>query len=153
MIDDVVIDTNVFMHASDPRQEHQGACLRLIELMTQCQTDLCVDVGSNSLRPLEGFIMTEYLERLAPGTVGRELVTTLLAAARVVATSRAVPRAVAKRIEAVRNTRDRKFVAVAFNSNDQVLASQDFRDFSVSTRRRMRDLVRIVDARQCNDLL
>ena len=156
MLDDVVIDTNVLQHACDPRQGHRSACLRLIDLMRVRNTLLCVDAASNPQRPLEGFIMTEYQENLAPGTPGRELLVFLLANSRVIPRSRQVPRVVAKQLEQlVHNKKDQKFVAVSYNSAEHVLASHDFRHFSSRVRRRVlnRISVEILDAVECSDRL
>jgi hypothetical protein len=155
MLDDVVIDTNVLMHACDPRQAHQGQCLRLIELMRDGNALLLVDEGTNPQKPLEGFVMSEYTARLAPGTPGQELLILLLSSSRVSGVPRHVPRPVAKELERIPNTRDRKFVAVAWNSVDHVLASQDFTDFPRKVRRRIQDKisVEILDATDCGDRL
>lgn len=125
MLADVVIDTNVLMHASDPRQDHQEACLEVIARMGRCSTLLCVDEGTNPNRPLEGFM------------------------------SRKVSRSLAKQLERIRNKRDRKFVAVALNSDENVLASQDFLDFPIATRTRIwREMaVAIIDAQECSTRL
>ena len=100
--------------------------------------------------------MTEYLERLTPGSPGHELLGFLLAGSWVVPRSRQVPRAVAKQLEQlVLNKKDRKFVAVSRNSIEQILASQDFRDFSRRVRQRIQSQisVTIFDARECADRL
>lgn len=146
MLTDVVIDTNVLMHADDPRQAHQADALGLLEDMLKGTTALCVDTGfdmessKNTSR-----IGHEYLERLSASSTGYYVLTHLASSDRLRPVSAKAPQAVKKCIEqCVRNARDRTFLAVAHNSTDRTLCSHDLQDMQVKKRAHLKKAAEVL---------
>lgn len=158
MLNDVVVDTNIFMHAGDGRDATlQTSAIDFIEKLISASTLLCVDEGY-SINEAENtsYIWSEYLRQIQESTVGRSAIAFLAQSGRLSEVSRDVPEQVARVIRrVVRDRTDRVFVQVAMNSNERVLVSHDERAFSELRERAIRDRlhVRLVDAEAAIDLL
>ncbi len=145
MLDDLVIDTNVLLHADDPRQKHQADAYALLQKILSGGPDLCVDDGFD-IDPArnQSLIGGEYLERLAGASTGSQFLAHLFSTDRIRFVPRKVPRAVKQSIEqCVRNKRDRTFLAVAHNAVEHVLCSQDFVDMSAKKRKHLGAVARV----------
>jgi hypothetical protein len=130
MLHDLVVDTNVFVHAHNRNvglRHHEARKLALQLLDPDSATVLRVDPGfsadpsSNTSR-----IGSEYLNHLVPGMLGHQVVQTLAASMRV----RPVPLLAdgderADVHQLVSDRRDRVFLQVALGSRSRVLASHD----------------------------
>jgi hypothetical protein len=119
MLDDVVVDTNVFVHAENP-----GEMLRydesraFIELMRQVETHLCLDDDDR--------IAGEYANRVPPGALAGVLLRECADAGRITIRPLSVGPPVADAIERlVVDRTDHKFVRVAHNSVERVLVTHD----------------------------
>lgn len=136
MLPDVVVDTNVLMHADDDRQTHQEDARALLQDLLDGRTFLCVDEGfaieEGANRSLIG---GEYFQRLNATHTAMAVLAQLFAGGAVRLVSKTVPRGVKKHLEqTIRNKRDRTFLAVAHNSQGHVLCSHDSQDMQEGKR-------------------
>lgn len=150
MLSDVVVDTNVLIHASNPSVAYNAASLALLVALQNASTALCVDPGFDvNEAQNRSLIAGEYQQKLPIGSLGFAVVATLAATGRVKQVSRKVPEALARKIRhRVGKPRDRTFVHVAANSNDRRLVSHDFEDFSDDTRMALSPVVTIQTANE-----
>jgi len=150
MLADIVLDTNILVHAHNPEELRHDDCIALVQQMTTCATHLCVDEGFDlNEANNRSVIGSEYIKHLGYGTVGHALITRLASSLRVKYVSPRVPPNVSREImKQVRKGPDRTFVKIAFNSQDKTLASHDFNDISEGVRSRLRrsNGLQIVDA-------
>lgn len=140
MLADVVVDTNVLLHADDPRQPYRFESQGLLDDLLAGKTLLCIDEGfdidESKNRSLIG---GEYFERLTITHAATAVLAELFATGQVRLVSRSVQQRVKKGIEqCVRNKRDRTFIAVAHNSEGKVLCSHDFEDLQRAKRKLLR---------------
>lgn len=145
MIQDVVVDTNVFLHSNDPREERRADAIEFLAALKDSTTKLCVDEGFDATEAANrSHIFAEYFAHVRFGTLGYEVLAHLARSRRIKEVVRGVPTAVAKHIkqQGVKGT-DRVFVQVTFNSDEKVLACHDFRDIPQSVRDRLRHLIGI----------
>lgn len=132
MLRDIVVDTNIFMHAANPTQPRFGAARVFVMRLMGCSTKLCVDEGfSMDEAKNRSHIASEYLKHLRSGMLGYAVVAHLASTSRVRIVGRSVPTAVSRRIRRhVPSVGDHIFVRVAFNSWERILASHDFGDLA-----------------------
>lgn len=150
MLVDIVLDTNVLVHADNPEEPRREMCCDLLCEMTRCATHLCVDEGFDvNEANNRSVIGSEYLKHLHFGMVGYELVRHLASSLRVKQVSRNVPQNVSRHIlTQVPKGPDRTFLKVAFNAQSKTLACHDFNDVPDTVRARLKDRVglHVVDA-------
>jgi hypothetical protein len=153
MPSELTIDTNVFAHCYDPRNEKCMDALALVNAVKDGGHKLCVDEG---FHPIEAHnrsvIGTEYVQRLRAGSPGLALVAYLASNGRVRILPRRASREVNRRlVRLVGDSGDRAFVAVAWHSADRILVSHDYADFPEHVRTSIADefSVDIVDADIC----
>jgi hypothetical protein len=139
MLGDIVVDTNVMMHAHDPREARQKSCTELLEELLRCDTKLCVDEGFD-LAPAKNrsHIGYEYLKHLKFGMLAKAVVEHLATTGRVKMLPRTVPHNVSKHVRTqVGKGPDRTYLHVAYNSSERILASHDFHDIPQAVRGRL----------------
>lgn len=132
MLDDLVVDTNVFVHASNPGvtycTEARNLMTALKEVLTVLRVDEGFDVDPARNRSLIG---GEYLEHLHIGMLAFAFVSTLASTDRIKEVPRYVSPAVGRKVNRIiPKPRDRTFLKVAITSQDRFLASHDFKHFS-----------------------
>jgi len=154
---DIVLDTNVLMHADDPEEiRHQMSRALLRELST-CATHLCVDEGFDvNEANNRSIIGSEYLKHLRFGMFGYELVRHLASSLRVKQVPRKVPQRVSAHIQRqVPQGPDRTYLRVAYNSENKTLACHDFDDVPNAVRVRLQKAIglEILDAEAATALL
>jgi len=139
MLHDLVLDTNVLVHASNPDCQFHAACGDLLTRLLEVATSLCVDDGFSLIEAdNRSLIGHEYLQHLRFGMVGFAVVSHLAGTGRVRMVSKAVNASLSKRLNIlIPVKRDRTFVKVAANSEERVLGSHDFADFSVGVRKEL----------------
>jgi hypothetical protein len=141
MLIDIGLDTNVLMHADDPREPRMQMSRDLLTALQSqtCTTHLCVDEGFDlDEAKNRSQIGSEYLEHLDFGMLGRAVVADLASSPRVKQVSRGVPANVSKKIHMqVSKGPDRTYIRVAFNSDDKTLACHDFGDVPATVRTRL----------------
>lgn len=157
MLQDIVIDTNVLMHADDPRQKLQAVTAKLLDAIRTSQTKLCVDnLASLNSGKNRSQIMAEYLQHLAAQSVGRQFIAYIAGNGRLVERSKSVNGTIGNFInQKVTDKTDRVFVKVALNSDEKVLACHDFNDIPRAARKEIRKAlaVRVSDAKEILDLV
>lgn len=137
MLKDIVIDTNVLMHATNPKSGRQQQSVGLLRAMLDSDTALCLDtVFSGQLaQPESSLIWQEYSDNLGAPGFSSEFLTKMATGRRIVHVSRTVERSAQKWISRqIVNSRDRTFVRVALNSIERVLVSHDYQDFPTKVR-------------------
>lgn len=143
MLTDIVIDTNVLLHADDPRQAHQAQAYELLQKLRRVTTALCVDEGFDLDESKNASLIGgEYFERLTATHTATALLAHLFANDRVKLVTRSVTPGVQKALnQCVRKKRDRTFLAVARNSAERILCSHDFEDMQTTKRKFLKDRV------------
>jgi len=159
MLVDIVVDTNVFLHAENSQESRraQAAGLLLALQNKTCTTLLCVDEGFDLEEAKNrSQIGSEYLKHLRHGTLAFAVVVHLLGSLRIKQVRRGVPSNVSRRIiqQGVTGV-DRTFIQVTYNSRDKTLACHDFDDVPDTVRDRLRGAigVRILAADEALEVL
>ena len=132
MLRDIVVDTNVFVHASNPGVSYYSEAKNLVTTLKRSPTSLCVDEGFD-VEPTRNrsLIGSEYYTHLHFGMPAYALVSQLAATGRVRIVSSCVAPAIGRKInQIIVMRRDRTFLKVAINSLDYFLCSHDFKHFS-----------------------
>jgi hypothetical protein len=126
-LEDVVVDTNVFVHTGNPGCKHFDASCRAVDALVEGAAILCVDHA----RLIEG----EYMDKIPEQSLGRSALARLLASDRVRPVQAVLQPGDRRWLrQRVADPRDRTFVAVATKSVDRVLLSNDEADFDNATR-------------------
>ena len=141
MLADIVIDTNVLMHADDPRQGNRDAIVKLFGIMKTKTTALCVDEGFDlNEAKNKSYIAAEYLKWLTFGGLGFGLVAYLASNGRVKFTTRKVSVQTRNVInQASSDNTDRVFIQVALNSEEKAIASHDKKNFNKKAVRKLKN--------------
>ncbi len=155
MLSDVVIDTNVLLHAQNPNEKRFEDSSNLIRKMLYENTSLCVDQGfSEDESKNESIIGQEYLSNLQFGSMSSNLIVQLASQQRIKQLTKRAPERIVRKInQIIRNKIDRVFTNVAYNSDEKTLVSHDYNDFSMTKRQRiLTDLqIKIIEACDCLD--
>ena len=137
MLNDVVVDTNVWVHSQNPSDKNFQEAVAFLKGLWESSTKLCVDrffdiTGSQN----SSLIGHEYIEHVRPTGVGYTILSAMYASARVKSVPDKVPEDVRKFVEKTipRNKHDRRFVVVAYNSDERRLVSHDNDDFGEDVR-------------------
>jgi hypothetical protein len=145
MLDDLVVDTDVFVHASNPGVTYCTDARCLLTVLEGVSTVLRVDEGFD-VDPARNrsLIGGQYLEHLHFGMLAFAFVSQLASTGRIIPVSRNVVPAVGKRInQIIRDKRDRTFLKVAINSDDRFFCSHDFNDFPHRKRVEIKTIFRV----------
>lgn len=130
MPEDIVVDTNVLMHADNPKSGRQASSKDLLSYIDRNQIPICIDEGLK--------IFNEYHEYLASSPIGRSYIAKWLSQNNyVLLTTKLSPsdsRWIGRNIS---DTLDKAFLKVAVNSQENDFVSHDFDDFP---RRKRRDI-------------
>lgn len=140
-LSDIVVDTNVLVHASNEAHPYCQASLAFLSTLLAGTTAVCVDVGfSVDESKNTSLIGGEYMQHLVFGMPGYAVIQALASSERMKQVPRSVPDNVRRAVKRLvpRKSRDRTFVHVAFNSTDHVLVSHDFDDFGDDVRKKLR---------------
>ena len=137
MIPDIVIDTNVLMHAGNPDQDYFEDAVSFLTTLQKKSILLCVDEGFDlDEAKNRSLIGGEYLTHLRFGSAGYNVIAVLAASRRIKECSKRVEARTRKKIDQlIRNPRDKTFVRVTCNSVSKILISHDNEDFPVSKRK------------------
>jgi hypothetical protein len=136
MMDDIVVDTNVLVHSSNPQEAMCVAARQLIQRIGDSTVILCLDEGFDT-DPAKNrsHIGYEYIQHVRHGSFAFGFILKLVSEQRIRALSRKVDTRSKRRIcQSIRKPADRTFVFVTLNSLERTLVSHDFEDFSVNKR-------------------
>ena len=136
-MDDIVIDTNVFMHAHNPNEKRSTNAKKLLLKIIDNDILLCVDSGFNLIEAKNSsLICHEYIKHLRHGSIGLAVVVKLASDKRIKELTSSTERKITKKVnQLLRNKSDKIFLKVAHNSNNKVLVSHDYQDFSKTKRK------------------
>ncbi len=136
MVEDLTIDTNVFLHSVDIRQEHRPACQELLNKLLSGNAQLCIDEGFDIVESRNrSKIGSEYHQHLRFVHPAFAIIVALGTRGRIAQCATEVPQATKRLlIKLISNKTDRVFVKVAYNSRSRVLVSHDFEDFQINKR-------------------
>jgi hypothetical protein len=134
---DLIIDTNVLVHANNRLEPRRNYSVNLISHLITSDILLGLDPGFSLMRESnKSLIGAEYHKHLIYGTLGYALLVEVFKNKRIKEIDQTLDRASTKKIlQHIRNKRDRTFLKVTINSSKKTLVSHDFQDFSVSNRR------------------
>jgi hypothetical protein len=136
MSTDLVIDTNIFMHAHDPRQECQQDCLDFLQNLLEGSVMLCVDDGFDTEEAKNcSKIQSEYLNFIISGSYSFYVLQILALSQRIKICPKSVSPQDNKVIRShVIDSTDRIFVKVAANSREKIFISHDDAAISAEAR-------------------
>lgn len=142
MLKDIVIDTNVFMHAGNDAEPLQRCASEFIEALVNCNTCIGIDSGFSDIESQNrSFIWAEYLNNIQEGSAGRLALAHLLANERVSTFTRNVAVQIGRSInQMVADKSDRVFLKVTLNTSNKILVSHDYKAFTSSLRNQRRRL-------------
>lgn len=152
MLDDVVVDTNIFGHAQDPNTGvlFDEAAAFLERLLT-VETPICFDgeVEANRSR-----VLAEYERVMFPTGLAAPVLTRILVERRYKELSPRVPhhvRTIVNALLPVAESMDKLFVCLAYVSEESVLVSHDDNHLTHDVRQRAEQRlgVRMLDAVDC----
>jgi len=155
MLSDIVIDTNVLLHAQDPNETRFENSSNLINKILEENTSLCIDEGfSENESKNKSIIGREYLYNLQPGSIGQNLIVQLALQQRIKQLTKRAPERIVRKInQIIRNKIDRVFLNVAYNSDEKTLVSHDYTDFRITKRQFiLTELqIKVIEACDCLD--
>jgi len=157
MLSDIVVDTNVMMHAQNPMERRFKSSLTFLNALLKSATQICVDVGFD-INPIsnQSLIAGEYFKHLRFGSASYAVLTNLARANRIKELNKNLPDRERKVInQCVRKSRDKTFVVITRNSEEKILVSHDFKDFQNEKRAHLRrELgIAILEASECHSKL
>jgi len=144
---DIVIDTNVLVHANNQENEHFESSNKFIHALFQSECKLCVDENFDiDESKNKSYIFSEYLNFLTHGTLGFTLLFHMATNNRIKPISKKITeKSVGRKInQYVKDKTDRCFVKVALNSQEKILVSHDYRAISASNRPRLKSELEII---------
>jgi hypothetical protein len=152
MLADIVLDTNVLVHAHNTKQIRFQASQDLLIELRNCNTNLCVDEGFHlDEAQNKSQIGSEYLKHLRFGMLGLAVIAHLASSLRIRQLSRQVPPNVGRYIRQQGVPKpDRIFLFVAYNSQSKTVTCHDFNDLPDTVRARLRKKIglQVLDAEE-----
>lgn len=139
MLSDIVIDTNVLVHAGNPNDKFFADSMCLIVKMIDNSVPICIDDNIG-----ESLIVHEYLDNLHHGSLGRILIENASQNLRFkplpCRTDPSTHKFIKKNIS---SKRDKTFLRVAFNSDEKTLVSHDFKHFHKNIRKLIKQMIKV----------
>jgi len=152
VLEDIVIDTNVLVDASNPGSTRYEDALELLSHLLDLTASLRVDEGfSPEEATNRSRIVSEYFEHLAFGMFGMYFLTEMAIRERVLEAELTKDRSQKRALnQIIRNKSDRIFILTAMASASSVLTSHDYVDFQAAKRNTIRDRfgVEVVEANE-----
>jgi hypothetical protein len=142
MLSDLVVDTNVFVHAQNPAEQRFQDALNFLHKLLECDSKIGIDKLFSAGSQNTSLIGQEYLDNLTPTGFGYAVLVAMLQSGRIkMDIPTRVPADVRRLVmrEIPRNKRDRTFAFVTYNTMDRFLVSHDFSDFTQDVRNRLKD--------------
>lgn len=135
---DIVLDTNVLVHATTGDAKFQGMSIKLLEYLNGSTELICVDEGFSIEDDNSSLIGSEYFKHLKNGMIGYSFVVSILQSRRIKECPAGIPAHVSQKVNQCishEKPRDKTFIRIAFNSIDKVLVSHDYEDFDSKKRK------------------
>jgi hypothetical protein len=139
-LQDLTVDTNVLMHASNPEEQRFDDSIALLKKILGLATSIAIDEQFHTdLSKNRSLIGQEYMSKLVTGTLGYNFVVQLAQLGRVVVVPTTLNAQTSRKLNRlVSNRRDRTFIKVSMNSTDRTFVSHDFLDFPARVRKAVR---------------
>jgi hypothetical protein len=137
MLSDIVVDTNVWVHAQLPSEARFESSVLFVTALRDAETVVCIDPEFDFTGAANTSLMgDEYIKHVRATGAGYAVLQFLFANARFVSVSRNVSTRERKIVMELvpRKPRDRTFVKVAYNSTERHLVAHDWQDFRQSVR-------------------
>ena len=154
MLTDIIIDTNIFVHADTLKNSNRDSAIRFLSTLKGKKTQLCVDehYDFDDSSKNESFIVNEYLNHIGHGSFSFGILLYLLSKNRIIPKSRNVPPGVSKKIvNIIHDKKDRVFGKVAHNSINKTIITHNSPHFP---RDKLRTLsITVLDAQSCISVL
>lgn len=140
MLDDVVVDTNVFQHSADERQRMRVAARQFLIRLLAGKANLCIDEGFDlDESKNKSKIGCEYIANLRFVDSAFQILAALGAKGKIRRIKRTSEPGICKKIRIlIHNKTDRTFIRVTYASRSQTFVSHDFEDFPAPTRSKLR---------------
>lgn len=137
---DVVLDTNVLLHASNNQESRQEDSIKLLMYLLESSELICVDPKFTTSETTNASIIGyEYLTYLKYGMLGYSFVAKMASSKRICEISHSTEISVSRAInQCLSNKHDKIFLKVAINSTEKILVSHDFKDFTLEKRKFIR---------------
>jgi len=135
-VKDVVVDTNVFLHANDSNQKYYSSAKTFLGNLQNSTWLLCVDeiLDLNGSRN-KSFIGQEYIDYIRFGSTSYIILYSIIKNSHIKSISKKeIAKYKQKACQCVRDKTDRIFLCVAAASDSKTLISNDFEDFQVRKR-------------------
>jgi hypothetical protein len=154
-MNDIVIDTNVFVHTNNPGNHFYRSAGATLEKIRGFDLCICVDdVFSLEDSKNTSVIGHEYIKHIRTGTLAYAFLLERLMKNKIVQVFKKdyneIKRKLNRKIIAkeMSNPHDIVFIIVAFGSNNKLLVSNDYNDFNDKIRKYISDtfLVSILDS-------
>ena len=135
----LVIDTNVLVHANNPKESRQQASIDMIKYILSSTEIICIDEGFVLSEALNrSFIGYEYLKHLKVGMLGYTFISIIAQNKRIKQVPKKANATISRKInQCMSNIRDRTYVNVAYNSTDKILITHDYTDFAIPKRKHL----------------
>ncbi|WP_148639668.1 hypothetical protein [Brachybacterium sp. SW0106-09] len=137
---DLVIDTNILVHASNGNETYYQSSIQIIEWLRDSDVSIVLDdTGKAKPNPNTSVLYSEYRRHLTPSTLGWIFVSHLMRTGRASFVARP-SQAAKKSIEKIlpRNKQDRAVLGAAHGSIDKLLLTNDWDDFDQAARKACR---------------
>ena len=133
-LNDIVIDTNILMHANNSQEPSQADCINLIQNLLSSEVKLCLDEGLDvNEAKNKSRIWHEYMDNLRThGTTGRSFLEKILQQKRIKEISKRVtPRTIKLINQTINHDKpvDKIFIKVTCNSGEKLFVTHDTEDF------------------------
>lgn len=151
---DIVVDTNVLMHASDSKQAKQQDSIDLLNYLTKSTELICVDSGFTWDDSNRSLIGAEYRKHIKNGMLAYAFLVKIFSSKRnkELALSTVPPNITKKVNQCIshKKPRDKTFLKVAYLSSSKTLVTHDQEDFNYKKRKHLSDTfgVSALDAEQ-----
>lgn len=138
---DIVVDTNVLMHASDRKEAKQQDSIDLLNYLTNSTEFLCIDKGFTWDDSNSSLIGAEYRKHIKNGMLAYAFLAKIFSTKRHKEIDLSVlPPAIAKKVNQCishKKPRDKTFLRVAYLSHSKTLVTHDQEDFNYKKRKHL----------------
>lgn len=143
---DIVIDTNIFCHADNRVVRFHASSKSFLFRLSKSDTLLCIDEGFDPDEAKNrSFIASEYYNNLKWNSFGYSILLKIInnKLYKLILKSQ-YKRHKRKARQYLRNKTDRIFLCVTLESNRRLMISNDFIDFQISKRKRLKKDLEVI---------
>jgi hypothetical protein len=136
-MNDIVIDTNVLLHTSNKGNQYYESANKTLVLVLQKDLSICVDdIFDVNEAKNTSVIGSEYHGKVIPGTFAYAfLLDRFIKGKYVQIIKKNYKNVKLDLIKKIKNRHDIAFVIAAYGSQDKILVSNDFEDFTSAIRK------------------